>query len=160
MEFVIENYILRATADGKIERYYEYKTKPPRWKEIKGRKSNGGYLQIILCLTSGQRRFKVHRLVYYAHNQDWDIWDSSWNNIIDHRDGNPSNNKIGNLQQVTQHQNSFNNHTAKGYTFDKQTGKYRAKIMLDGKTIHLGSYDTPEEARSAYLAKKATLHTI
>ena len=159
MEFVIENYKLRATAEGKIERYYEYKTKPHIWKEIKGRKSKG-YLAIDLCLTSGQRPFKVHRLVYLAYNPDFDIWDSGKENIIDHRDGSPSNNKIENLQNITQQQNNFNRHTAKGYSFNKKSGKYEARIQVDGKNNYIGSYDTPEKARNAYLAKKATLHII
>ena len=161
MEFVIENYTLRATEEGKIERFWKAnQKKPDRWKEIKGRKNNKGYLTIGLCLTSVRRNVYIHRLVYLAYNPDFDIWDSGSNNVIDHRDGNIQNNKIENLRLVTKQQNQFNNHTAKGYYFNKKSGKYYAKITLDGKTIHLGAYDTPEEARNAYLAKKATLHTI
>ena len=160
MEFEMENYKLRATAEGKIERYYEYKTKPHIWKEMKGGKDRQGYLRILLSLSSGKRMFYLHRLVYYAYNQDWDIWDSSWNNVIDHRDGNPINNKIGNLQNITQQQNNFNNHIAKGYTFDEKTGKYKAQIKLDGKNNYLGEFDTPEEAREAYLEGKEEYHII
>jgi len=161
MEFEIENYRLRATAEGKIERFWKEdkrEKKPDRWKELKGRKV-GGYLQIVLYLTSGKREVKVHRLVYLAYNPDWDIWDSGINNLIDHRDRIRTNNKIKNLQQVTAQQNNFNT-SAKGYTFNKKSGKYHAQIGFDRKTIHLGDYDTPEEAREAYLAEKATLHII
>ena len=160
MEFVIENYILRATEDGKIERFWKAnKTQPDRWKEIKGGKNPDGYLAINLFLTSGKRKVKVHRLVYLAYNPDFDIWDSGKENIIDHRDGSPSNNKIENLQNITQQQNTFNNHTAKGYYLTK-SGKYEAQIGVDGKKEYIGYYDTPEEARQAYLAKKAILHNI
>lgn len=162
MEFVIENYILRATEEGKIERFWKEdkkKHKPDRWKEIKGAKTKG-YLQINLYLSSGRRKVYIHRLVYYAYNQDWDIWDSGFNNIIDHKDGITTNNKIENLQNITQQQNLFNNHKAKGYTFNEQTGKYHAHIGFNRKKNYLGEFDTPEEARQAYLAKKATLHTI
>ena len=161
MEFVIENYILRATAEGKIERFWKAnQTFPDRWKELKGRSTGGEYLAISLSLTSGQRQVKVHRLVYLAYNPDFDIWDTSWDNIIDHRDGNRQNNKIKNLQNITQQQNTFNNHTTKGYTYNKKSGKYYAQIGFDRKRIYIGSYDTPEEAREAYLEKKATLHII
>jgi len=157
MEFVIENYILRATEDGKIERYYEYKKRPRNfWKEIKGVKDRG-YLKIKLYLTSGKRDFKVHRLVYFAHNQDWDIYDTT--KVIDHDDRIKTNNKIGNLRLITTQQNAFNTN-AKGYSFDKKSQKWRARIIFDGKIEYLGYYDTPEEAHQAYLAKKATLHTI
>jgi len=162
MEFVIENYKLRATEDGKIERFWKEnkeKKKPDRWKEMKGVK-NTGYLVITLCLTSGRRQVRVHRLVYLAYNPDFDIWDSGINNVIDHRDGNKSNNKIKNLQNITQHQNSFNKHKAKGYTFREEIGKYEARIGVDGKTIHLGCYDTPEEAREVYLEAKKEYHRI
>ena len=159
MEFVIENYILRATEDGKIERFWKAnKRKPDRWKELKGSKHTGGYLRIRLFLTSGKRNFKVHRLVYLAYNQEWNIYDEKQQ--IDHDDGNRTNNKIGNLRVVTNQQNQFNRHTAKGYYFDKERGKYKAQIQVDRKQNYIGSYDTPEEARQAYLAKKATLHTI
>jgi hypothetical protein len=159
MEFEIENYKLRATEKGTIERYYEYKTKPPIWKELKGNDNNSGYLQIGLSLTSGRRNVLVHRLVYYAYNPDFDIWDRSPNNVIDHRDRNRSNNKIGNLQQVTNQQNQFNREV-KGYTFRKDTGKYKARIHLDRKVINLGEYDTPEEAHEAYLEGKEKYHII
>jgi len=159
MEFVIENYKLRATEDGKIERYYEYKTKPHIWKEIKGRKVRG-YLQIGLCLTSRRREVYIHRLVYLAYNPDFDIWDSGKENVIDHRDGNRTNNKIGNLQNITQQQNTFNNHLAKGYTYNKKSGNYEAHIGFDRKLIFIGSFDTPEKAHEAYLEAKKEYHRI
>lgn len=159
MEFVIEKHRLRATAEGKIERFWKAnKTKPDRWKEIKGYK-NQGYLRFDLYLTSGRRQVSVHRLVYYAYNQDWDVWDTSLDNLIDHKDRNRTNNKIGNLQRVTQQQNQFNRE-AKGYTFRETTGKYQAEIKIDGKHINLGSYDTPEEAHEAYLDAKKEHHRI
>jgi hypothetical protein len=156
MEFEMENYKLRATEDGKIERFYEYKTRPDRWKELKGRDINE-YLQIALYLTSGKREFKVHRLVYFAHNQDWNIYDAE--QFIDHRDRNPQNNKIGNLRAVTNQQNQFNTN-AKGYTYREELKKFEAQIRTDGKLEYLGYYDTAEEAHQAYLDAKAKLHII
>ena len=161
MEVVIENYILRATAEGKIERFWKAnQRRPDRWTEIKGGKTNKGYLQTTLYLPSGRRQVLIHRLVYLAYNQDWDIWDTGKDNVIDHRDGSPINNKIENLQKVTTQQNNFNRHTAKGYSFDKRRGKYHAEIGLDGKSIYLGDHDTAEEARQAYLDAKAIYHII
>jgi len=159
MEFVIENYILRATEDGKIERFWKAnQSKPDRWTEIKGCK-NKGYLRIDLYLTSGKRQVFIHRLVYLAYNPEWDIWDSGINNVIDHRDRDKKNNKIENLQQVTAQQNQFNT-GAKGYTFNKRTKKYEARIMFDGKNNYIGGYDTPEEAHEAYLEAKKEYHRI
>ena len=36
------------------------------------------------------------------------------------------------------------------------TGRYQARIKLEGKRINLGSFDTPEEAAAAYFAASST----
>ena len=38
----------------------------------------------------------------------------------------------------------------KGYYFNKASKKWNAKIVSNKKTIHIGSFDTPEEASEAY----------
>jgi hypothetical protein len=152
---------LRATAEGKIERFWKANRDfPDRWKPLKGRKHCKGYLQINLHLTSGIRGVLVHRLIYLAYNPDFDIWDSSHNNVIDHHDRIRTNNKIENLQRVTIQQNQFNRSEVKGYSYNERTGKYQSQIGLDGKVIYLGQYDTPEEARTAYLDAKEEFHII
>lgn len=74
---------------------------------------------------------------------------------IDHIDGNTLNNSIANLRDVSSFENQHNR-IAKGYCFDK--GKWKAVIMVNGKNNHLGVFDTPEEARTAYLTAKKQLH--
>ena len=80
--------------------------------------------------------------------------------IIDHIDGNKLNNKLKNLRVVTQQQNLFNNHTAKGYTWSKRNNKYEAQICLNGKKHFFGYFTTEEEARQAYLNAKLIFHII
>jgi group I intron endonuclease len=46
---------------------------------------------------------------------------------------------------------SFRIGKGRGYDFDKRTGKYKARIIINKKRKHLGYYNTPEEARTAYL---------
>ena len=158
MEFVIENYRLRATEDGRIERFWKAnKKKPDRWTEIKGKKNNRNYLHIELYLTSRQRNFLIHRLVYLAHHQDWDIYDTK--QLIDHGDRNRSNNRIGNLTVVTHEENTWNT-DAKGYSWCEKTQKWRSMIRYKGKLINLGGFYTEEEARQAYLDAKAIYHVI
>jgi hypothetical protein len=104
----------------------------------------------------------LHRVVYYAHNQDWDIKNTSKNNCIDHihhEAGVPLDNSITNLRVVNQQQNQFNTN-AKGYTFNKEHNKYQSKICVNGKQMHLGYYDTTDEARNAYLDAKKIYHLI
>lgn len=45
-----------------------------------------------------------------------------------------------------------------GVDFHKNSGKFRSRIKVDGKTKCLGHFDTAEKASEAYLAAKAKLH--
>ena len=45
-----------------------------------------------------------------------------------------------------------NRKNAKGFYYHKASGKYYSRIGINGKKEHLGLYNTPEEARAAYLA--------
>ncbi len=76
--------------------------------------------------------------------------------LIDHKDYNPSNNRIENLRAATKSQNMANQGIAKhntsgikGVGFMKHTGKWRAYIQHQSKFYHLGSFDTMEEAVAA-----------
>ena len=159
MEFQIENYRLRATEDGKIERFWKANQfKPDRWKELKAGNNGNDYLYVNLHLPSRNRNFSVHRLVYLAHNPDWDIYDAKQE--IDHDDGNRTNNKIENLKLVNCQQNHFNYTKAKGYSYNKKTKKFEARIGIDGKKIALGCHDTKEQAHQAYLDAKPIYHII
>jgi len=42
----------------------------------------------------------------------------------------------------------------KGVCFHKRDNKFRAQLSVNGKIKHLGSFDTPEEAESAYIQAK------
>jgi hypothetical protein len=84
---------------------------------------------------------------------------------VDHKDLDSLNNRRENLRLATHTQNQWNkrknkNNTSgyKGVTFDKQTGKWRAKIQI-GKVIeHLGRFSSIEEANSTYIEAAKRLH--
>lgn len=71
---------------------------------------------------------------------------------IDHIDHNPLNNQRSNLRIVTQSQNRMNmkkrRHDYKG--IHPHGDRWKAIIKYRAKTIHIGVYDTPEEAARAY----------
>lgn len=76
---------------------------------------------------------------------------------VDHVDGNPLNNRRNNLRACTRSQNQFNkgrnkNNTSgyKGVSSVQKTGRWRARINVDGKAIYLGSYETKKSAARAY----------
>jgi hypothetical protein len=108
---------------------------------------------------------------YYAHRLAWLYEYGEFpEKIIDHIDGNRTNNSIHNLRDVSQALNSQNQKEARidngtgylGVTFDKRprTAKYRARIGITGcaKRICLGYFETPELAHLAYLDAKRKLH--
>ena len=48
----------------------------------------------------------LHRVIYYFHNQEWDIYHSYLDNSIDHINENKTDNRIENLRVVNNSQNS------------------------------------------------------
>ena len=79
---------------------------------------------------------------------------------VDHINGNKLDNRRCNLRIVTQQQNQFNRTRAKGYCWHKRINKWQAKICINYKYIHLGYFDTEEQARLAYLQAKEKYHVI
>ena len=133
-------------------------TKKEIWNEMTF-KIDKGYLTTQIKINTKYRKIGYHRLIYKFHHPDWDILDTSKNNQIDHINGNPLDNRIENLRCVTNQENGFNRTTAKGYT-KTRCGNYQSQIMQDGKRIYLGTYNTTEEARDAYLKGKEKYHVI
>ncbi len=142
--------------DGKIWLWRENKYKPSYWREAKGcvNKSDG-YRRVEI----NNKKYPYHRVVYFIHNPEWDIHNSSLDNSIDHIDQDKLNNNIENLRVVTNQQNMWNQNR-KGYTFHKARGKYQAQIKVDGKNKYLGYFMTERAAAAAYLQSKAIHHQI
>lgn len=77
---------------------------------------------------------------------------------VDHEDGDGLNNRRRNIRVATPAQNMANKVVerrnklgAKGVSdVGKGINRFRATIKPNGKTVHLGSYPTVEEARAAY----------
>lgn len=72
--------------------------------------------------------------------------------IIDHINNNPLDNRKSNLRIVTARQNSMNCKSRKGsskyigVSFDKKSKKWKAQIRPNGKQIYLGRFDDEIEA--------------
>ena len=118
------------------------------------RKKIYGYTFVQLRYQSKRFFIGGHRLAWYLHYGHLPL------NSIDHIDGNPSNNKIDNLRDVTHQQNMWNRRTAKGYTWMEKRSRFKVKIEVNGKSKHIGYFHTEQEARNAYLKAKETYHII
>lgn len=95
------------------------------------------------------RAYKVHRLI-------WLIVLGSWpEGYIDHIDGDTSNNRWNNLRIATHQQNTANAKRRKdnstGYKGVKKLGgRFQARLGSGGR-IHIGTFDTAEDAHRAYI---------
>lgn len=75
---------------------------------------------------------------------------------VDHRDLDGLNNRRSNLRLCTGQQNSWNtralsrNRTGFKGVWERE-GKFLACLKVDGRTLHLGTFDTPEEAHATYV---------
>ena len=162
IEFNIKNRRLRLYPDGVITcRAIRNgkETKKEKWNNISFNDNGIGYLTATICVDGAPRNFYKHRLSHLARNPGWDIFDSSPNNYIDHKNHNKIDNSDENLRVVTHQQNQFNSN-AKGYNWDKKLNKWRSCIQLDKKKIYLGLFEKEEDAAAAYLEAKARLHVI
>ena len=147
-KFYVRAFIINKSEETKEERWNEMKFKPYK-----------GYLRNMIKINKKNKSLPYHRLVYKIHNPDWDMFDSSTDNSIDHINGNSLDNRIENLRVVTHQGNQHNQVRAKGYSLTR-SGRYGAHIKLNNKKIHLGTYDTEDEARQAYLEGKKKYHVI
>ena len=111
----------------------------------------------VVIRVAGANR-KAHRLAWlHTHGELPD-------GQVDHINGKRSDNRLANLRVVTGQENQHNRRTAQtngtsGFLgASLQRGRWRAQIKVDGKKIHIGSFDTAEEAHQAYLVAKRERH--
>jgi hypothetical protein len=93
----------------------------------------------------------IHNLVAYAF-----IANPNKKRCVDNKNNNRLDNNISNLRWVTRRENCMNasmkSNNSSGVIvvcFNKQANKWRAYISIDGISIHLGLFDTQEEATIA-----------
>lgn len=93
------------------------------------------------------KHVKLHRLIMNVLDMDYKTVQ------VDHINGNTLDNRKCNLRLVTPQQNSFNkskNNFGKnkhnGVHYMKDKCKWRAYITYNGKWIHIGMYETEDEA--------------
>lgn len=138
------------------DKMYRLSKQTNKWNCCNDNKSEKlGYIRIRI----NKKLHLLHRVIYKYFNPDWDITFSN-NNLIDHIDINPLNNKIENLRLATRSQNNRNikkreNCSSKyhGVNWHKYNKKWCASIHINNKLKHLGYFINEEEAYECY--KKA-----
>jgi hypothetical protein len=143
---------------------YDPKTGVFSWNKRTGRCSAGA---IAGCQDDrGYIVLSVDGKRYYAHRLAWLHFTGNFpSESIDHINGCKSDNRIRNLRDVSIQINLQN--LKKAMVSNKSTGilgvrklrgKYLAQITIEGKETHLGTFNSAEDAHTAYLNAKRKFH--
>lgn len=104
------------------------------------------------------RRVMLEGKFFYTHRIIWVIMTGEQPNEIDHKDGDGLNNKWANLQEGDHLANGKNqkkpvNNTSghTGVCYRNDSGRWRARIMVEDKMISLGTFSDKDGAIKARL---------
>lgn len=113
----------------------------------------------------GYMQIEVQRRKYLAHRLAWLYVTGVWpDDEIDHIDTNKANNAFGNLRASGRVANCQNHRVARrdnksGYLgVSKKKNRWVSVIHIGGKQMHLGYFNSAEEASAAYVAAKRHVH--
>ena len=138
----------RRVATGRHDRHKA--GEPVGWRDPDG---------YVLTSVDG-RDYRTHRLAWlYVHG----TWPAAW---LDHIDGNTSNNRISNLREATPAQNAQNQRLdcrasksgLLGAHWNKGRQTWFSRIQYNGRSKHLGNFETPELAHEFHCLAKAMIH--
>lgn len=133
------------------------------WKIARGNRNAGSKAGVIngkgyLIIKFYGKRYQAHRLIWII------AYGVEPKDHIDHINGNKTDNRLCNLREVTNRQNQYNQRKPR---IDNQSGylgvsrygnRWMACIKINGKTSHIGYYDTAEQASEAYKTAKRIHH--
>ena len=136
------------------ERGYNYDPETgvinPRYKN-KFDINKNGYVMFAIYYNGKSKTILGHRYAWYCVYGEIP-------NVIDHINGDKSDNRITNLRNVDHRINNFNRKCNKKYGIVDRKSKYRVQICADNKRYHIGCYKTEEEAIIAYDNAKKLYH--
>jgi hypothetical protein len=127
-------------------RWRAFRTNPQRIKEgqLAGQGKPGEYGEIMIL----GRKFQAHRLAWFYMKKRWPTA------LVDHKNGSKSDNRWENLREASRSQNGHNRspgtNNKSGFVGVYPHGKkWRATVRVSGKSIHLGTFATREDAIKA-----------
>lgn len=102
---------------------------------------------------------------YLGHRVAWFYETGSWpDEMIDHINGNPADNRLANLREATRSQNMMNMAVPpantsgfKGVSFCKRSNRWDTYITVDRKRRRLGYFQNIEDAVAARKAAEASM---
>lgn len=153
--------LMSGLTQARLKEFLHYDPETGEFTWIKGRRGTSAGRKAGCLAPTGYLKIRVDQELCQAHRLAWLWMTGEWpQSTIDHRDGNPSNNRWNNLRAATRAENSANckrpvtNKTGfKGVHIHQ--GRYRARLSVNNKTVSIGMFSTAEAAHEAY--KKAAL---
>lgn len=140
--------------------HYDPKTGQFHWRRASegGRRGRDAGAPAGYRLATGYWFIGLNGKRYLAHRVAWLYMTGGWPpEEIDHVNGNRGDNRFGNLRLASKSQNMANAPAKKSNklglrgVFRTRNGKYQAQVTVNRQVRRLGTFDTPEEARDAYL---------
>ncbi|MBL5841150.1 HNH endonuclease [Enterobacter asburiae] len=127
--------------------------------KVAGTKRKDGYVRLGVKIEGKGFYFLAHRVAWAFYYGVWPTY------FIDHKDRQKDNNRITNLRDVQKFVNVYNysrgkkNQTGfRGVFVDKRWTRLRYHAVYS--KIHLGTFDSAEEASECYQAYVKTIHDI
>ena len=119
-------------------------------------KDKDGYGKLTIKVSGKNYYLRTHRAIFLYHH-------GTLPDIIDHINGDVSDNRIENLRAATKSQNQWNRkNNIKSKTGRRgvvlKNNKYYAVCKVNGKRYHLGSFTTLEEAEKEVTAFRKENH--
>ena len=148
--FTFKGNDLKVFRDGRIE-YLDKRSKSKVWKDKKLSNHNG-YLRTRI----DEKKVLVHTIIALCY-----LGEKPDDKVIDHINSIKTDNRVENLQYITQNENIMKISTRNGNPIkgiDKRpNGRFTVRTMINRKNTGLGTYDTEEEAMEIYIQAKAKL---
>jgi len=154
---VLNNTTMKVFRDGRIHTFHNQRK---TWTNRKVKLDRYGYYAISFGKDGSRLHTMVHIVVALCY-----LGEKPDGYQVDHINNIRTDNRLENLQYISKIDNDRKRldhkrgQAIKGFSITKR-GKFRARVRHYGKYIDLGSYDTEEEARQAYVEAKLKYHNV
>ena len=161
---------MSALTQEEAHRLFEYRDGMLFWKEKpKCSRKTDGSLEAGTVTTGGYKKFTLQQKKYYVHQIVFLMQHGYTPPVVDHIDGNTTNNRIENLRASDKAKNACNSKTRKdntsgcrGVAWHKKSNKWMVQVVQNKKPKYLGLYEdfefaclVADEARDLYHGEHA-----
>lgn len=129
------------TCEGKVTSNSRYETRVWKQRILKQKTDKGGYKRVSLWLDGKNKDYLVHRLVALTF-----IDKIEEKELINHKDSNPSNNLVENLEWCNHYENLI-------HAYQNNLNKAAKKTVLTNKSTGEAHFFVSQTAASKFLGK-------